>query len=292
MWRDQRGDYISNYYGQHLSSTAERLWDPLGINLADYGREQEKPVLLTGGRTDMITFAWCENINGMHDIIAQRYSLDGNPLWGNLGTFVVQKDSTQSNPSFAAFDNNGIAVAWTEYLALESDIYYKYINGDGTFVGDPGGNIVCDAGKAQYEPKLASMGNNAYAIWADGRSSGKTEILGLYAQRLSNDTVANDDPTAPPALGFRLQQNHPNPFNPSTAIAFSTNDAAKHYTLEIYNLKGQRVSTLHKGQLPAGNHSLIWNGKDSSGQDVASGVYFYRLSDGSKTQSRKMLLMK
>ncbi|MBP7194269.1 MAG: T9SS type A sorting domain-containing protein [Candidatus Cloacimonetes bacterium] len=292
MWRDQREDWVSNYYGQHISATAQRLWDPLGVNLADYGREQEKPVILTDGRTDLITFAWCENINGMHDIIAHRYSLDGNPLWGNLGYYVVQKDSSQTNPTFASFDNNGIAVAWTEYLALESDIYYKYINGDGTFAGSPGGDIVCAAGKAQYEPKLTSMNNHAYAIWADGRSSGKTEILGLYAQKISNDTVANDDPTAPPPAGFRLGQNHPNPFNPSTAIQFSTADPDRHYSLEIYNLKGQRIKTLHEGKLPAGNHSLIWNGKDANGQDVASGVYLYRLSDGSHFQSRKMLMMK
>ena len=72
---------------------------------------------------------------------------------------------------------------------------------------------------------------------------------------------------------------------------FSTADPDRHYSLEIYNLKGQRIKTLMR-KLPAGNHSLIWNGKDANGQDVASGVYLYRLSDGSHSQSRKMLMMK
>lgn len=83
MWEDKRDDGIQNYYGQHLSSTGARLWDPLGVNLADYGREQEKPTLVDkdGFRSEII-FAWGENIDGTHDIIGQKYSLAGAPQWG------------------------------------------------------------------------------------------------------------------------------------------------------------------------------------------------------------------
>lgn len=292
MWRDGRDDFIQNYWGQHISGDGQRLWDPLGINLADYGREQERPALLRNGRTNSITFAWCENINGMHDIIAQRYSLLGNTQWGGLGTYVVQKDSTQTFPSITAFATGGMAIAWAEYFAIESDIYYKYINPDGTMVGAVGGEILTNASKAQYQPKLTSIGNNAYAIWADGRSSGKTEILGLYAQKLSNEASSVNDPSTPTPSAFKLLQNYPNPFNPSTTIAFDVRDVNREYTLNIYNVKGQTVKTLFSGNLTSGHHTMVWDGKDDNGRSVATGVYYYRLSDGKNTESNKMLLMK
>jgi hypothetical protein len=87
---------------------------------------------------------------------------------------VVQKDSTQTDPSMAAFTAGGMVIAWTEFLSIESDIYYKYINPDGTHVGSVGGDVICDAGKAQYQPKVVTdFYSNAYVIWADGRSARK-----------------------------------------------------------------------------------------------------------------------
>ncbi len=293
MWQDKRGDGIRNYYGQHLSTSGERLWDPLGVNLADYGREQEKPALVdkAGFRSDII-FAWCENIAGSLDVIAQKYSLAGSPQWGDLGYYVVQKDSTQSSPSLARFDNGGMVIAWTDYN-VDSDIHYKYIKADGTFVqSTPWGDILCEAGKMQYNPRIVSIGDDAYAVWADGRSSGKTEILGLYAQRLSNATVANLDPVIPTSGPFQLLQNHPNPFNPSTSISFRIFEPAKSYRLEVFNLRGQKVKTLASGHLEAGSHVAVWDGSDDNGQGVSSGIYHYRLSNGSSTQTRRMVLMK
>ncbi len=293
MWRDGRDDFIQNYWGQHVSASGQRLWDDLGVNLADYGREQEKPTLVDHDQyRNSIIFAWCENINGMHDIIAQKYSLAGVPQWGNLGYYVVQKDSTQSSPHLARFSSGGMVIAWTEYLSIESDIYYKYINADGSFVGSEGGDVLCDAGKAQYDPKVVTIGEDAYAIWADGRSSGKTEILGLYAQRLNNEASAISDPHAPPNSSFNLLQNYPNPFNPSTNISFQIKDSGAPYNLSVYNLKGQLVKTLADGFLAQGSHTFTWDGTDAKGSPIASGIYYYRLSDGQSSQTKRMVLMK
>lgn len=293
MWRDKRTDFVSNYYGQLISPSGQRRWDPLGINLADYSREQEQAVIAnTDDWGNGIIFACCENIDGYLDIITSRYSLSGSPMWGDLGHFVVQKDSTQANPSLARFSSGGMAIAWTEYLSIEADIYYKYINADGSFVGEAGGNILCDAGKSQYEPLVVTKGNNAYVIWADGRSSGKTEILGIFAQKLSCETVSNSDPTAPTLNSFDLLQNHPNPFNPSTTIRLSIKDNARPFSLSIYNIKGQLVHTLHDGVLEKGMHTFTWDGRDKDGNLMASGVYQYRLSDGRQSQGKRMVLLK
>lgn len=295
LWRDGRDDFIQNYWGQHLSANGTRIWDPLGVNLADYGREQEKPTLVDHPDfRDEIVFAWCENINGMHDIIAQKYSLAGSPLWGNLGAFVVQRDSSQTSPSIARFANGSMTVVWTDYDNPydESDIYYRYVGSAGNMIDPAGSAVVCDAKKLQYNPLAAASDNSAFVVWADGRSSGKTEILGLYAQLLSNETVANDDPHTPALGAFELLQNHPNPFNPATGISFRIQDATRPFKLEIFNQRGQLVRTLHQGKLEPGNHTLSWDGTDDRGNAVASGIYQYRLSNGSQTQSKRMVLVK
>ena len=96
---------------------------------------------------------------------------------------------------------------------------------------------------------------------------------------------------------YALAQNFPNPFNPQTLIQYQLPEA-RHLTLKIYNLFGQEIRTLFAGQREAGYHAEIWNGRDDFGRNVASGVYFYRLSaEPTATQpngfalSRKMVLM-
>jgi hypothetical protein len=102
--------------------------------------------------------------------------------------------------------------------------------------------------------------------------------------------VSNEDQIINPPL-FNLGQNYPNPFNPETRISFSLS-AKSDVLLDIYNLKGQKIRTMHSGILAKGAHLLTWNGKDDNGAAASSGVYLYRMTAGGKTQTRKMVLMK
>ena len=107
---------------------------------------------------------------------------------------------------------------------------------------------------------------------------------------LNNEPVSSDDEAIPsPASAIALSPAFPNPFNPTTTIAFSI-AVGERATLEIFNVRGQRVRSF--GEYPAGEHSVVWNGRADSGASVASGVYFYRLYNGRDSQTRKMLLMK
>ncbi len=90
---------------------------------------------------------------------------------------------------------------------------------------------------------------------------------------------------------FALNQNFPNPFNPSTTIRFALPKASQ-VELAVYNTLGQKVATVVDGQMEAGNHAVVWDGRNSGNQQVASGVYFYRLQAGSYNQTKKMMLLK
>ena len=88
-----------------------------------------------------------------------------------------------------------------------------------------------------------------------------------------------------------LNGNYPNPFNPTTTISFSLS-SEQDIEFTIYNIKGQKIKTLYSGTADVGEHSVIWEGKDTNGKSVSTGIYFYKLKTGKKEISRKMLLLK
>ncbi len=88
-----------------------------------------------------------------------------------------------------------------------------------------------------------------------------------------------------------LKGNYPNPFNPVTNIAFSLGKAT-HVTLEVYNIKGEKVRTLVNKVLAAKNHVITWDGKNNTNKSVASGIYFYKMKAEKYVSTKKMILMK
>lgn len=114
---------------------------------------------------------------------------------------------------------------------------------------------------------------------------------GAYGLNIHDlNLVSVDDPVQVPPSVFQMR-NYPNPFNPETMISYILPASGK-VSLEIFNSRGQLVrSMLHQEQL-AGEHSLIWNGKDDSGHSVASGLYLCRIACNGTHETRKMLLLK
>ncbi len=90
---------------------------------------------------------------------------------------------------------------------------------------------------------------------------------------------------------YHLFPNYPNPFNPTTTIKYNI-PKTSNVVLKIYNLIGQEIATLVNEKQNAGEKSVIWNGKDHSGQRVSSGVYIYQLKADDYTKNRKMIFMK
>jgi predicted outer membrane repeat protein len=96
---------------------------------------------------------------------------------------------------------------------------------------------------------------------------------------------------ATPALPLSLDQNVPNPFNPSTAISYYLPRDSK-VTLVVYDVTGRVVASLRQGTEAKGRHRVVWDGKDARGSSVGSGIYFYRLTAGKESISKKMILLR
>jgi len=107
--------------------------------------------------------------------------------------------------------------------------------------------------------------------------SDSTYVFEDYITELTNDII--------------IIENFPNPFNPKTTISFSLQNDSK-IELSIYNIKGQLVEILVNDFKPAGQHSVVWDGRDENNQPVGSGIYFYKLKAGDFREVRKMILMK
>jgi hypothetical protein len=123
---------------------------------------------------------------------------------------------------------------------------------------------------------------------ADGTVVAATHGKGVYSTDLAEVTATRESQI--PAM-MHLAQNVPNPFNPMTTIAYSI-PRATHVRLQIYDLAGRHVRTLVDEHLSAGEHHVQWDGKDSAGDQVASGVYVYELRAGEIVQTKRMLLLK
>jgi hypothetical protein len=111
------------------------------------------------------------------------------------------------------------------------------------------------------------------------------------------DVEPSDPPVvqAPPARVF-LAQNHPNPFNPVTAIRYgvpvSQDGGRTLVSIDVFDVNGRHVRRLVHGAHAAGNHQALWDGRDDRGRGVGSGVYFDRLQTGAEILTRKMMLLK
>ena len=117
-----------------------------------------------------------------------------------------------------------------------------------------------------------------------------------------SDTISPFVLTAPDPLtgvgerpapnAFALHQNVPNPFNPTTTIGYDVPPGGADVELRIYDVAGRLVTTLVNGRVAAGRNTALWDGRNTNGQPVATGVYFYRFATATFTQTRKMVLLK
>lgn len=114
----------------------------------------------------------------------------------------------------------------------------------------------------------------------------KAEFADYDGQPYTTSTATGGLPT-----GFALEQNYPNPFNPTTTISFAL-PTSQGWSLRIYNVTGSLVRTFSGANAAAGQVQVIWDGLSSQGEQVASGVYLYRLEAGDFSATRKMMLLK
>ncbi len=135
----------------------------------------------------------------------------------------------------------------------------------------------------QNLPKIPLFFLNADEYEASAGGNLEYAVINITALHTSDNNVSE---TSEIEL-----QNYPNPFNPETTINYQLKENGS-VELNVYNIKGQLVKTLVKKYQKTGDHNVVWNGTDNSGNRLASGIYFYKIKQGKFTSTKKMILMK
>ncbi|MGH7494427.1 MAG: T9SS type A sorting domain-containing protein [bacterium] len=167
------------------------------------------------------------------------------------------------------------------YVDLKSSKYFHFIGNDQPGVGHLDGLLATDSSLFVADISPGGGFNNA---------AGNSGIIYQIRRKAGTTAVKEHLSTASPTV-FNLSEAWPNPFNPNTTIAYQL-PVARDVVLTIYNVRGQKVTTLINQRQNAGFYTTRWNGINDSGELVSSGIYLYRLKSGDFVQTKRMVLLK
>jgi len=206
-------------------------------------------------------------------------------------------------------DNSGVILKWrteSEINNLGFDVYRgeslndKFVKINSAYIKGIGTDATSRG--YQFNDENAVVGKNYYYYIENISFSGEREKSPII--KVTNDEshkmsitkkMGKINATQKPTE-FSLLQNFPNPFNPETWIPFHLSEDVD-VTIRIFDLRGQEIRTIHLGQMPVGYYdgkgkAVSWDGRDSYGQKVSSGMYFYQLTAGEFHATKKLTIIK
>jgi len=291
-WIDERnkGDY--DIYAQRYNSSGDTLDVNFRVNDDAGSSWQVYPSVAMDGDGKFV-ICWYDERNGNWDIYAQRYNSLGDTLGGNFRVNDVARTCYNGPPSISMDANGNYVICWEDDRNGDYDIYAQRYYSNGTPLGT---NYLVNqrpdvVNPDQWYPSVAISNDQISFVWTDARRSKGWDI---YAKVVTWDWDKVDEPGDDVGIpkDFALFQNYPNPFNSTTAISYQSSAVRPHRTsLKVYNILGQEVKTLVAKEQSAGDYQVLWDGRDNSGKEVSSGVYFCRLKVGKFAKTKKMVLL-
>jgi len=193
----------------------------------------------------------------------------------DLGALQFELDDPGHFTSFAEPQTGELAQGVTAYQGYSGRVHrFGLFDMGGVGRINAGQGLVMRIGYSGYD----EINMNSFKVFdTDGN-----EVVAKLGYRENEEALP---------MQYELSQNYPNPFNPTTTIKYAL-ESDQQVELKVFNVLGQTVATLVSGPQEAGFHSVVWNGTDKDGSQVASGVYFYRLKTDAFTDTRKMTLLK
>lgn len=179
----------------------------------------------------------------------------------------------------------GLALTWEPSEESDFACYALYRGISSDFVPEAG-NRIGQLGETEFFDDEWSWWSGYYYKLSAFDINGNESAFAVFSPA---DLTGDDTPEAPAAT--YLAQNFPNPFNPTTQIAYGL-AAPAHVSLRIYDVSGRLVRELVDADREAGVFTETWNGRDTRGAQVASGIYFYRLDAGTFSETRKMIMLR
>ncbi|MBN1480855.1 T9SS C-terminal target domain-containing protein [candidate division KSB1 bacterium] len=218
--------------------------------------------------------------------------------------YVILSNPLESKIGIARYDEPGAAfdpTTWTYFAPLvdftfEMDVYYSYK----LYLSEGDMKLKVWKGALEEEPTEWLL----EGVDPDPRVSGHSTIFALFGQQTGDEIYIDNVTMRQPGgstvqkkhpvfenMDLALQQNFPNPFNPSTEITYLVEKAGL-VTLDVYNQRGRRIRQLVSTQQQAGRYNVEWNGTDDFGLVQPSGIYYVRLCCDERSEMIKMTFLK
>ncbi len=227
--------------------------------------------------SDAYGYQW----DGNTTIVASNVTVDGDGTVPDALTMTAS--DLENNPEM-----------YEGMLVLVNTVEVSAVNQyDWTITDDSGGHILIDDDASLLpwfdQLQVGTQIGDVRGIWTYSYGTYKIELRDANDH---GDITGIDDNVVAQPMTYSLEQNFPNPFNPSTNIKFSLAQTGP-VTVAIYNVQGQLVKTLVQNNvMQSGYHVIHWNGKNLSGEQVGSGVYIYRIMAGDYVKAKKMTLIR
>jgi hypothetical protein len=248
--------------------------EALAIAVDDSGN-----VYVTGYSTDIVTsddYATIKYYPNGDTAWVRRYNGPGNS-WDEAWAIVVDGSNNVYVTGYSYGSGTFADYATVKYYPNGDTAWVRRYNGPGSSHDDA------------HALSVDSSGNVYVTGYSVGSGTGYDYCTIKYFPKstdVKDETESREKPSE-----FDLSQNYPNPFNPTTKIEFTLSKSG-FVTLQIYDILGRKVRTLVSEHLSSGYKSVIWDGKNDDGKDIASGVYFYQLRVGDFSEPKKMVLLK
>ena len=223
--------------------------------------------------------------------IGKRATVNLDATGGEVNLFIERRIEFVRDGSFNAFDGPNLTEKVTIWSASTSTMSVRR----GAIFN--GCNLIAPEARIKFQKlsffkglvcaERVEVQKQATVVSHTSSETPKTvELLALEETDIRQMNIS----AAIPAT-YELDQNFPNPFNPTTTIRFGLPEASE-VTLKVFNVRGQLVRTLASGNMEAGYHQIQWDATNENGVEVGSGMYFYQIQAGQFQRVKKMLLMK
>ncbi|PKN79517.1 MAG: hypothetical protein CVU48_04960 [Candidatus Cloacimonetes bacterium HGW-Cloacimonetes-1] len=283
-----------SHIAQKINVSGQRVWPDWGYDMLPLVFGSDYIKILSCMVDDDVSMLLCAE----DYLYFQKFTADGDLLFPGYGNNVASSYDFYDEFELVKYDNGSMTLFWlgSNFISGYGDLYMHHLDSQGQAVGDAD-VLITGNHYTPYYITAASLGNSSILTWSaryiyHDYGSDINLQYALLARRIDSSPVGIEDELITTSPVPSLRQNYPNPFNPKTTIAFelSTAQAA---SVRIYNLKGQLVKTLlSDSPLPAGSHSLDWDGRDEQGNAAASGIYLYSLKTPTRQITKKMVMLK
>ena len=289
-WLDGRNGPLQ-IFAQRIDSSGVVQWATDGVALCNMPSDQEFHSIATDGNSGAI-IGWADFRQGLEnlDIYAQRIDASGRLRWDSSGVTVCLAGSNQANTKLVSSGSGRAIVIWGDIRSGHDEIYAQLIDSSGNVQWTTNGVAISTVSSVKIDHCITSgLGGGGIIAWTDGRN-GEVDA-DIYIQQIGGNGILGSVTTSVNENGrrilpFGLRQNFPNPFNPWTTIRYNLSSAG-HVTLRVYDVLGREVARLVDEDKAAGTWSVVLNG-----ENLSSGVYFYRLTTGTYAETRKLVLLK